>query len=296
MLPLETEIIGLQLVNMTTKDRIVFDNENFVLNNKITDTVAVQHNTSKTIKQIGEYITSSNVNARDINICGYIIGKSPLDLINKKQQLLNMTNPLEEVQIIVDNKYQVKGKCQAPVKWATTHENNNEQFVKFSIDILVPSTLWTDLEPTTVSLSPYENGFKFPFHMSEDDPLVYGHRTDDTETSIYNTCNVDVPLTITITALTDMTEVEIIKLTTEETFTIKTNIQPGDIITINTAFGSKSITKNGANILGCVDLVNSTWLMLSSGLNTFTFKCGNKVEKNGVNITFSYYNSYWGVI
>lgn len=295
-IPLQLPVQALTLVNLVTGNKIEFDNENYILSNKITDTLAVQHNTSKTIKQIGEYITSSNVNSRDINLTGYIIGKSELDLKQKKRELLNLTNPLQEVQVIVDNKYQVTGKCQSPVKWATTHENNNDKFVKFTIDILVPTTLWTDLEPTVVSLSPYVDTFIMPGHMSEADPMSFGHKTDDLLTNIYNECNVDVPLKITITALNTVTDPEIIRVNDDTIFKLNCTMQPGDVIVINTKFGSKKVTKNGINILGSVDLLNSTWIMLKPGLNTFTFSCGKKDEKSGLNISFMYYNNYWGVV
>lgn len=296
-IPLTIPIIGLKLVNLVTGNTIIFDNENYILNNKITDTIAVQHNTSKTIKQIGEYVTSSNVNSRDINITGYIIGKSKLDLEQKKRQLLNLTNPLQDIKIIVDNKYQVSGKCQSPVKWATSHDNNNDQFVKFTIDILVPTTLWKDIDPTIISLSPYVNGLKYPLHMSEEDPLIYGYKTDDFLTDIYNECNVPVPLEITMTALNEVINPEIIRVNDNKTFKFNNlTMLAGDTVVINTQFGSKTVTKNGENILGLMDLLNSTWLTLETGLNTFTYTCSNEAEKYGLNITFKYYNNYWGVV
>lgn len=295
-IPLNIEVEGLTLVNLETQQKIIFDNENYILNNKITDTVAVQHNTSKTIKQIGEYITSSNVNSRDINITGYIIGKSPLDLASKKRAILNLTNPLQNIQVIVNNKYQVTGKCCAPVKWATAHENNNDKFVKFSIDILVPTTLWTDLEATIVSLSPYDSNLKFPLHMSEADPLVYGYKTTNVLTNIYNECNVSVPLIITITAITEVANPEIVRLNDDKSFILNTTMNSGDVIVINTSFGAKSVTKNGISILGEVDLLSSEWLMLNPGLNTFSYKCSLATEKYGLNIQFEYFNHYWGVV
>lgn len=295
-IPLNIPLEGLELINLTTGLKVVFDNENYVLNNKITDTVVVQHNTSKTIKQIGEYITSSNVNSRDINITGYIIGKSSLDLKEKKKQLLNLTNPLQSVQVIVDSKYQVTGKCQSPVKWATAHENNNNQFVKFTIDILVPTTLWTDLKATYINLSPYINSFILPGHMSEEKPMTFGHKTDDFLTNIYNECNVSVPLEITLTALNQVINPQIVRVNDDSVFALNLTMEPGDIIVINTQFGAKSVTKNGVNILGNVELLTSTWLMLEPGINTFTYKCGEKGEKYGLNIEFKYYNNYWGVV
>lgn len=283
-----------QLINLNTNVSLTFDTQNFILNEIVHDNCVVQHNTSKTIKQIGEYVKSTNVNSRTVNITGTAIGQSELDLSNKKQSLLNLTSPFSSIKVILDNKFTLTGKCQSLVKWGIGHNNNNRYFVKFSIDILAPNTLWYALGPTTVSLSPYINEFKFPIAIPEEG-FIYGHKDSDTLTNIFNNCNVPIPMQFTITSLATIINPKIIRVQDGKSLTINTTIQPNDILTIDTTFGSKSVTLNGENIISDFDFKTSSWLMLQPGLNTFTYGCKNEENKENLNINITYTQAYWGV-
>lgn len=283
-----------QLINLDTNVSLTFDTQNFILNEIIHDNCVVQHNTSKTIKQIGEYVKSTNVNSRTINITGTTIGQSELDLSNKKQILLNLTSPFSSIKIILDNKFTLTGKCQSLVKWGVGHDNNNRYFVKFSIDILAPNTLWYALEPTTISLSPYVNEFKFPISIPESG-FIYGHKDNDTLTNIYNECNVPIPISFTITSLAAIENPEVIRVQDGKRLRINTIVQPGDVLTITTEFGSKSVTLNGENIISDFDFQTSSWLMLQPGLNTFTYSCADAANKENLNVNVTYTQAYWGV-
>ncbi len=373
-----------QLINLDTNVSLTFDTKNFILNEIIHDNCVVQHNTSKTIKQIGEYVKSTNVNSRTINITGTAIGQSELDLSNKKQILLNLTSPFSSIKIILDNKFTLTGKCQSLVKWGVGHDNNNRYFVKFSIDILAPNTLWYALEPTIVSLSPYVNEFKFPISIPEsgfiyghkdndtltniyndikiildnkftltgkcqslvkwgvghdnnnryfvkfsidilapntlwyaleptivslspyvnefkfpisipESGFIYGHKDNDTLTNIYNECNVPIPISFTITSLAAIENPEVIRVQDGKRLRINTIVQPGDVLTITTEFGSKSVTLNGENIISDFDFQTSSWLMLQPGLNTFTYSCADAANKENLNVNVTYTQAYWGV-
>lgn len=283
-----------QLINLDTNVSLTFDTQNFILNEIIHDNCVVQHNTSKTIKQIGEYVKSTNVNSRTINITGTAIGQSELDLSNKKQILLNLTSPFSSIKIILDNKFTLTGKCQSLVKWGVGHDNNNRYFVKFSIDILAPNTLWYALEPTIVSLSPYVNEFKFPISIPESG-FIYGHKDTDTLTNIYNDSNVSVPLQFNITSLSTVETPVITRIQDGKKIQINTTINPGDTLNICTEFGKKSVLLNGENIISKFDFENSSWLMLTPGLNTFTYSCNNAENRGNLNIEVTYTQCYWGV-
>lgn len=282
------------IINLDTNNRLEFDNNNFILNQIVHDNCVVQHNTSKTIKQIGEYVKSTNVNSRTINIIGYAIGQSAIDLSNKKQKLLNITSPLSNVKVIVNNKYQITGKCDGIVKWAVGHENNNEQFVKFSIDILAPNTLWYDIEPTRVSLSPYINTFKFPISIPESG-FSYGHKDDNLLTNIYNQCNVPLALKFTLTSLVSIKNPVITRIQDNKKIKLNLTLNPGDTVIVNTEFGSKTVTLNGENIISKFDFNESTWLMLQPGLNTFSYSCENIENRDSFNIDVEYNQGYWGI-
>lgn len=283
------------LKNIDTKEFIEFDNINYILNQIVTDNCDTQHSTSKTIKQIGEYITSTNVNSRGISIIGYIFANSELDMASKREKLLNITSPFSEVQLVVNDKYQIKGKCDGLVKWATGYDNNNKMFVKFMINILCPGTLWHNLNPTIVSLNSYIDEFKFKLAIPEDDGMIFAKRAENTVSSIYNQCNIEIPMVITLTAIKEIENIKITNLTTGEFFSINLKMKAEDSLVINSEFGNKSVLLNGKNVIGNVDILNSTWLMLNPGLNEFTYEC-NDGNKYGFDAQIEYYESYWGIV
>lgn len=283
-----------QLINLDTNVSLTFDTQNFILNEIVHDNCSVQHNTSKTIKQIGEYVNSTNVQSRVVNIIGTALAQSELNLSNKKQLLLNLTSPFSSIKIIIDNKFMLIGKSQNLVKWGVGHSNNNRFFVKFSIDILAPKTVWQALEPTTVSLSPYVNEFKFPISIPESG-FIYGHKDTDTLTNIYNDSNVPIPLEFTITSLATIETPVITRIQDGKKIQIDITINPGDTLTICTAFGKKSVLLNGENVISQFNFENSTWLTLQPGLNTFTYSCNNSENRGNLNIEVTYTQYYWGV-
>lgn len=207
---------------------------------------------------------------------------------------MNLTSPFSSLQVILDNKFSLVGKCQSLVKWGIGHSNNNRFFIKFSIDILAPDTLWYALEPTIVSLSPYVNEFKFPISIPKHG-FIYGHKDDNVLTNIYNECNVPIPMKFTITSLATIQNPEIIRVQDGKKLKINTILQPGDVLTISTEFGNKSVLLNGQNIISNFDFQISSWLMLNPGLNTFTYSCVNEKLKGNLNITITYKQAYWGV-
>ena len=282
------------LINNITNTSIIFDNKNYVINQIITDDTNVAHSTKKTIKQIGENIINSSVSSRKISIIGYLIGTSNLDLINKKNLLLNLINPLQSITIQANNSYQITAKPTATVQWGTTPETNNECFVKFNINFLAPSTLWEDINPTVVNFTPYLKKWVFPFHLTKNQ-FVFGVKTQDLYTTIYNNANVDLGATFTLTALAEVVNPSIINIITGEQMNLDVTLQPNDTLIITSNYNNKSITLNGNKAIKIFKFLNSKWLMIHQGENTFTYSTENNAE-NSLNIEIEYFNAYWGVV
>ncbi|MGL5616765.1 MAG: phage distal tail protein [Sarcina sp.] len=282
------------LKNLDINELVEFDNINYILNEIVTDNCAIEHSTSKTIKQIGEYITSTNVNSRSISIIGYIFANSKLDMISKKEKLLNITSPFSEIQIIINNKYQILGKCEELVNWAVGYDNNNDMFAKFTINVLCPGTMWLELEPTIVTLDSYIDELKYPLAIPAGKGMIFAKRDRNTISSVYNQCNIEIPMTITLTAFEDVNSIKITNSTTNEFFELNLYMKAGQTLEINSQFGNKSVLLDGQNVIGSVNLIDSTWLMLNPGLNEFVYQCNNG-ENHGFDATIQYYKAYWGI-
>lgn len=284
----------LTIINKETNNSIIFDNKNFIINNFSSDKTTVNHDTSQTIKQIGEYIISSSVSSRQIDLIGYIIGESKLDLELKKSKLINIINPLQNIDLIVNNNKKITVKALSTVQWGAKWENNNNKFCKFVISFLAPSTLWEDLEPSIVTFSPWENEFIFPFSIPSIG-MIFGHKVQDKYTTIFNENNISLGCTFTLTSLAKVVNPTIINVVTGEKMKLNITIQPKDEVIIETKFDSKKITLNGNNAINIFDFLNSEWLMINPGENTFTYTTENNADDD-LNIQLEFYNSYWGIV
>lgn len=283
------------ILNLSTNNSIVFDDENIILNSISSDNAQVTHSKSKTIKQIGEYVKASSVSSRPINIIGYILGKSEADLKQRKEELLNLINPLQNLKIIVDNQKFIEVKATSTVLWGKSWSTNNNQFVKFSLSFTAPNTLWLDLEPTIVKFSPWQNDLIFPLCIP-DTGMIFGHRTMDKFTTVYNESNVALGCTFTLTCLADIVN-PCIKNITHNTFLQLTNLtlERGQDLIISTDFNKKSITLNGQPAIGYFDFTNSDWLMVEPGTNIFSYSTENNADEN-LSVELEFYQAYWGVV
>lgn len=284
----------LQIINTVTNATITFDDKSYILNNFQADNTKVTHNTSKTIKEIGEYLTASSVSSREIDLMGYIIGESKADLLNKQHKLMNLINPLQTLTIIVNNSFQIEVKALQTVQWGATWDNNNDQFIKFSITFLAPNTVWKDIYPTLIDFSPWVDGLIFPISIPEDTGMIFGHKTRNLYTSFFNPSNIKLGAKFTLTCLAEVTNPTIINLSTNEEMNLNVTLQPADELIIITDFNKKSVMLNGESKLKIFNFLNSQWLTIQPGENTFTYKTENNSELM-LNIQVEFYQSYWGV-
>lgn len=292
----------LSLINTTNNSQVTFDNYNFILQSYSFDSVNVKHSTSKTTKQVGATVTASNVTTRTLSIVGMVIGTDTASLEANKKILIDVTAPLSEVNVQVttgEQTYQITTKSQALVQWGTTWSTRNDMYVKFTISLLAPNTLWKDIVPTTVSFEGYDNAFKFPFYSTSSHPLIFGYPLAYKPITLNNQGNTAIGLNFTFTFATAITGFTINNTVTDQHFYIKTQLNAGDTLNICTIFGSKSVTiSNGTTSqtsLNCIDLINSTWLQLQPGDNEFTLTCtgGDLTKVTGY---LEYTNEYWGII
>lgn len=294
-------IKNITLINTSNNTTVNFDNTNFVLNSHTLDSLNMQHNKSKTTKQVGATITSTVVPSRIISLIGYVWASSTNTLDENKQTLVNLTTPWTDIiiQVTTDIKtYQLTTKTQNLVKWGAGWSNQNDQYVKFSINLLAPTTLWEATEPVTIPFSSFKNTFKFPFY-SPTWGFTYGYPVPYSPVSITNPSPSPIGLIITLNTAASITGVSITNLITQQTFVLTNTLEPQTTLTISTIFGHKTVTATTnnvtTNLLGSVDLTSSVWLQLEPGENTFSLGCtsGDITNLSG---SISYTPQYWGVV
>lgn len=147
--------------------------------------------------------------------------------------------------------------------------------------------------------------FAFPFSFGAngivadtltDDAIEFSMYDDERVVNIVNSGESDVGFTITLTAIGDVVNPTIHNVETKERFSLNFSLVEGDVVTINTRMGEKSVTllRDGirTNLINKVGR-DSTWLMLSIGDNQFTFDTDSGSEM--LQIHFSHRTIYEAV-
>jgi hypothetical protein len=157
-----------------------------------------------------------------------------------------------------------------------------------------PSPYWRSVDTDGDYMAYQGGGFEFPLEISsEEGGVEFGQQ--GYKSTLYNYGDSPAPLTITITG--PATQPQITKTNTGEYLRIKRSLAAGDILTINTEPGSRSVVidrESGVqeNAFGYVDM-SSTFLQLSPGENPLEYNSGDDSQTG--RITVRAYSWFGGV-
>lgn len=171
------------------------------------------------------------------------------------------------------------------------------QKVIATVSILCPSTYFKGAQEIINELSAVVPKFHFPFASTSAKELIFGVIDTLTAVTVKNDGNVTAGLTFEIYCKEPVKNPEIIDYATSEFMKINITMQIGDLITITTGQGNKTITllRGGVrtNIFNLLDK-NSTWLQLDINDSVFVYTVdeGNVTD---LEITIKHYDLYEGV-
>lgn len=183
----------------------------------------------------------------------------------------------------------------------TCEVNNFETLTSGQISIICPDPYWYSTSPVYAYYSQIIGAFHFPFPGS-DAPFPLGIYSTTDNITIQNDGD-ETGFTIQIEASSSETVPEIAAVTptiynadTGEYLQIKGDILKGDVITITTKTGNKTITLThygvNSNIINRL-VSGSTWLSLREGKNTFHVQAVRGVKN--LKVTLMHRNAYLGV-
>lgn len=163
------------------------------------------------------------------------------------------------------------------------------------IVIFCPQPHFNGVNESIQEFANVESLFEFPFSIPAagvefSSILVY------VEKSIINNGDIDTGVIIFIKTTGQVVNPKIYNVDTRESLILNITLQDGDLVTINTRHGEKSITllRNGvtSNLIGSL-ADGSTWFDLVPGDNLFTIAADSLVEN--MVVTFSIVDQYEGV-
>ena len=262
-----------------------------VINIEGLNPVGATINTYKIGVSDGEHYNSSYVNMR--NIVLYIVPKNKSnDIETNRLALYKYFRPKHKIRLYFQHDSRdvfIDGYVE------TVEISLYSQLEQFQISVICPQPYFLDISTAQGDFTQIENLFEFPFAI-EEEGIEFSRFGQIDDIYINNDGEVETGLIISLYAFGSASGIELYLNDTQYFKLGDLSLETGDILTINTNKGEKSVTllRNGTEI-NCINYVSkgSTWFTLDIGENKISKIIGSGMES--VNIDVSYYIKYIGV-
>lgn len=237
----------------------------------------------------GEKFTSSKADKRTINIQFGITKNAETNrialykIIKTKQYIrLNYKNNIRDIFI------------EGYVESMIIDYHAVPQLV--TVSILCPRPYFNDATELISEMSALVKKFTFPFAIEKNNKIPFGYIEDVSEINVINNGDIQTNMIIKIQASGEVINPTIFNRETGDFFRLNFTMQTGDVITIDTNQGQKSVNlyRSGEdiNIFNSISR-DSTWLSLAPGDNIMIYDADNETRRNML-VRFLYRYQYEG--
>lgn len=258
--------------------------------------IEADQSTNKYVGQHGESLVSNMLGTRDVELSGWVIARSEDDMSRRKSFLNRFVNPLQRMTVTY-NDYAITFYPGTTIEYGDKTAENNEVVCKFMIEGTAYDPLFKDRNSTNVVAAQVIPMFHFPLVIPEQpDPpggVVFGLIETSLTMNVFNAGSISTGMVITFHARGSVKNPRITNVNTQEYFALSKQLEAGEVVTINTNVGSKSIrgyidgeTKNYFMYRD----FGSTWLQLALGDNLFVRSADENVDN--LEVTIEFYNRY----
>ena len=237
----------------------------------------------------GSYLNNAFIEKRNVVIHFEMRG---VGVEARRHQLYKVVKPSRYVKVY----YKTAGIDVFTEGYVETCEVSNfEQLVTGQISILCPDIYWYSTESVMAYYSQITGAFTFPFPTeSSPEPFVLGKYNSKNMMEIINDGD-ETGFTLEMEAIADARSPTLYNADTDEYLQISGDILTGDIITVTTKTGNKTVTLDRGGVK--TNIINrlvsgSTWLTLREGKNRFYLR-GTGLQNLKVKIIHT--NAYLGV-
>lgn len=238
--------------------------------------------------QDGEQLALTYLGTRSVTISAWIIERD-LTLAEQKAQLNRFCNPKQPLDIYVGN-YKLTFVPGSSIQYSKNQKENNEVMCKFVIQGEAYMPFWTSQEEIESLVSYVEPMWVLPFAIPNEG-MVFSVNQPTASTQIDN---VDLPVGCRITMTANggsVTNPGVVCAETQESLVMNKTLAEGEQVVIDTRIGHRKITGklasgttyNGMRYLG----IESSWITLQTGLNTFSFSAESGSEFLEISIMYS---------
>lgn len=228
--------------------------------------------------------------ADDRNIVITLDIKQPCE--DNRIRLYDFFRIKQKVRLLYRNKHR---NCYIDGYIESIENNPFTQLQQPQISVICPQPYWLDAEETSVIFSSSTALFEFPFSIPSEG-IEFSTVLHITE-AVINAGDIKTGGIITFRAIADhVINPKFYNLTTSKFIGVDVDMMEGDLITINTMQGEKSIKMvRGTTITNMLSSMTSgsTWLQFEPGDNSISFDAYTGAEKLAVDV--SLVKKYQGV-
>lgn len=245
-------------------------------------------NMSKTAMNDGAKYNSSRVNERNIVLAVYMMR----DVEAARVNLYHYFPPKRKCTLYFKNgvrKVRIDG-------FVETLECDLYELGQYAqVSVLCPDPYFQSVNGVGVEIGKLLPLFEFPFAI-EEEGVELSQLYSDMVGTVTNEGDVESGMVMELFASGKVTNPRIYNTQTRRNIGLSMEMQQGDVVTINTHVGEKSVTllRGGirSNIINRV-AGHPAWLQLETGRNAFTYKC--QAGDENLHVTFRFCPRYMGV-
>lgn len=240
--------------------------------------------------QHGDTFVGQRIEARDIDILGHINTRDKTQALQLRRQMLKILNPELGGTLIYEY-----GGFKRVINCRTFGEPKIERknvLYEFSFQLECLNPFWREENETKEDIASWVTVWHFPCVIEKDNPksMIFGYRAENLIVDCYNEGDVSTGMRIRFTALGTVERPVLLNVDTEEFIQINTTMHTGDVIEVNTKYGSKSATliRDGVEIdyFRFID-VDSTFMQLAIGDNNLRYDAAGGVDSLEVSIFYN---------
>ena len=170
--------------------------------------------------------------------------------------------------------------------------------IEFNIQLECLNPFWRENDEEKEDIASWVAAWEFPCEIEQDNDksMIFGYRAESVIVDCYNEGDVSTGMRIRFTALGTVTNPILLNVDTEEFIQLNITMQTGDVIEVNTKYGSKGakLTRDGeeTDYFRYVD-VDSTFMQLAIGDNNFRYDAASGI--NSLEVAIFYNKEYLGV-
>ena len=240
--------------------------------------------------QHGDTYVGQRIEARDIDIVGHINTRDKAQALKLRRRMLKIFNPELSATLVYEyGSFKRVIDCRA---YGEPKILKKEVLYEFDLQIECLNPFWREEEETKEDIASWVAAWHFPCVIEKDNAksMIYGYRAESVIVDCYNEGDVSTGMRIRFTALGTVSNPILLNVDTEEFIQINATMKTGDVIEINTKYGSKGakLIRDGveSDYFRYID-VDSTFMQLAIGDNNFRYDAASGVNSLEVSIFYS---------